>query len=195
MVVVDFTTDTSRITPCRSRAANPDWWHADMDHGASRYADDVAAAKLGCLRCRHRVDCLTTAEGETYGIRGGLTPTEREDWAPGDGDPFDLRDFPQAPHWHAKPWRWKGQRPAVDLRVVFAAAGDIGPGEEQRDVAKRWGVTIDVLRQAIVIRRWAPDLVDDVCAGHVKFRATLEYARAVREFFQPGRPEPLEVAA
>jgi hypothetical protein len=191
---VSFAND--RSVPCRRPANNPDWWGADKEEGGSHYTDAVAAAKLACLQCRRRVDCLIAAADtdDEHGIRGGLTPTERAAWTVDDGDPFDLRDFPEAPQWYAKPFSWQGSGRRYNLRDLFAAVDAVRGGVGHRDAAEEFGASLTNLQQAVLIRRWAPDLVDDVCDGHVPIGAAERYARAVRDFFTPGRPATAAVS-
>lgn len=149
----------------------------------------MAAAKLACLQCRRRVDCLgESAADDEYGVRGGLTPAERAGWTVGDGDPLDLRNFPDAPKWYPKPFNWQGAGPRCDRRNLFAAVAAASAGIELRVVAEKFAVSLTSLQRATHIRRWAPELVDDVCDGHVQFREAAEYALQVRDFFTPGRP-------
>jgi hypothetical protein len=171
-----------RDLPCRT--VHPDLFFSDLP------AEQDKARAL-CTECPVRFACLQAAVDLdlSFGIWAGHTPDERRAiktrWDRDGAATEQFRPTSSDPHGKPqpadRPWSWPGAKRAVDPHRMFDAAADHLAGDTLRDVAARWGIQFAKAREAALIARWAPDLVEHVKNGLVRDTVAARYAEKVRD--------------
>lgn len=145
---------------------------------------DTATAKRFCGHCDIKVECATWATAhipaDDRAIYGGLTAHER---AVARGEVPDEPTEPVPPTRHAQPFSWKATR-HTDPRPAFNAAADWlrNPRRAREHVARKHGISVTTLSDAVTVTRHTPHIVIDVRRGHIAIGDAIRYAREVRKW-------------